>query len=216
MFFCPLSFAFAQRQLSGTVLDKRDSKPVAGASVSIGLETLKTAQDGTFTIGNAPERGRVTLSVSAPGYQSLVLTVKDFENGLYFLDASAAEDDFPVFELDGDEEMGYGGQTVSGLATSSEDVFDRNAGYNLSFSYFRPRGYDNQNSSVYINGALMNDPENGLLVGMGRIERCHPEQRDGQRPEAEQFQFRQCGRCREHRHAGFIHAQAAQVHLFAQ
>ena len=161
LFFCTLSFAFAQRQVSGTVLDRRDSKPIVGATVSIGLENLKTAQDGTFTIDNAPAKGKITLSVSAPGYQSMVVTVKDFENALYYLDVSAVEDDFPVFELDGDEEMGYGGQTVSGLETSSEDVFDRNAGYNLSFSYFRPRGYDNQNSSVYINGALMNDPENG-------------------------------------------------------
>lgn len=56
--------------------------------------------------------------------------------------------------------MGYSGQAVAGLI-HSDDIFDRNAGYNLSFSYFRPRGYDNENNTVYVNGALMNDPENG-------------------------------------------------------
>jgi hypothetical protein len=64
-------------------------------------------------------------------------------------------------ELDADEDVGYSGQAVSGLFLNSQDVFDRNIGFALSSFFFKTRGYDNNNNSVYVNGALMNDAENG-------------------------------------------------------
>lgn len=164
---CLVSFSMAQREVSGTVLEKRTKNPIANAQVSAGTERTKVRQDGTFTLGNVPEKGKVSLTVSAPGYKSEVVNVKDFSGGTYYLEESqgvSADEAASFLELDGDEDMGYGGQAVAGLQTQSEDIFDKAAGYNLGFAYFRVRGYDNENNSVYINGALMNDPENGRPV----------------------------------------------------
>lgn len=165
--FCLLSFSSAQqRQISGTVLEKRTKEPIPSARISAGTEQVKVSQDGTFTLENVPEKGKISITVSAPGYKSEILNVKEFNNGTYYLEEAQATGagDASTLELDGDEDMGYGGQAVAGLQTQSEDIFDKSVGYNLGFAYFRPRGYDNENNTVYINGALMNDPENGRAV----------------------------------------------------
>ncbi|MDR1975054.1 MAG: outer membrane beta-barrel family protein [Bacteroidales bacterium] len=70
-------------------------------------------------------------------------------------------DDIVLSELDADEDVGYGGQAVSSLFLNSQDVFDRNIGYALSPFFFKTRGYDNNDNSVYINGVIMNDAETG-------------------------------------------------------
>ena len=162
-FFCLVSLSVAQRQISGTILEKRTKEPIPNAQVSVGTERVSVAEDGSFLIGNVPESGKISLTVTAPGHKSEVINVKDFSGGIYYLEEAQAISTGDVFssELDGDETMGYGGQAVAGLQTQSEDIFDRSAGYNLGFAYFRPRGYDNENNTVYINGALMNDAENG-------------------------------------------------------
>lgn len=162
-FFCLVSFSMAQRQISGTVLEKSTKNPIPNAQVSVGSERVRVQQDGTFLLGNVPENGKVTLTVSAPGYKSEIINVRNFNGEVYYLKEAqgVTTDDLSSSEIDGDEDMGYGGQAVAGLQTQSEDIFDRASGYNLGFAYFRARGYDNENNTVYINGALMNDPENG-------------------------------------------------------
>ncbi|MDE5608807.1 MAG: carboxypeptidase regulatory-like domain-containing protein [Bacteroidales bacterium] len=155
--------AFAQRHVNGIVTDGNSNKPIAGATVSSGSESVRTAADGSFFLGNLPDKGKITLSISAANYESGVFNVRDLEGGQYKLKESAntPASDNASLELDSDEDMGYGGQTVAGLQTQSQDVFDRNAGYNLGFAYFKARGYDNRYNNVYVNGALMNDPESG-------------------------------------------------------
>ena len=44
---------------------------------------------------------------------------------------------------------------------STSDVFVKTAGISLGAAYFRIRGYDSDNSSVYMSGVQVNDPENG-------------------------------------------------------
>ncbi|MHC1707792.1 MAG: TonB-dependent receptor [Bacteroidales bacterium] len=53
------------------------------------------------------------------------------------------------------------GQYISGLLHSTGDIFVSTAGYTLGSAYFRIRGYEGWNSAVYMNGILVNDPENG-------------------------------------------------------
>lgn len=164
--FCLMPFSMAQRQISGTVLGKKSQTPLSNARISTGNESVSIHPDGTFILKNIPDKGRVSITISAPGHKTETFNVKDFEGGVYVLEegASAPVMDMGVLELDGDEDMGYGGQAVAGLQTQSSDVFDKAAGYNLGFAYFRARGYDNENNTVFINGALMNDPENGRAV----------------------------------------------------
>ncbi|MDD2634983.1 MAG: TonB-dependent receptor plug domain-containing protein [Bacteroidales bacterium] len=52
-------------------------------------------------------------------------------------------------------------QDISGLLSSSTDVFVNTAGYTFGQARFRIRGYDNRNTFVLINGIYVNDAETG-------------------------------------------------------
>ncbi|MDD3859732.1 MAG: TonB-dependent receptor plug domain-containing protein [Bacteroidales bacterium] len=60
-------------------------------------------------------------------------------------------------ELDGDNQS----QDISGLLQSSQDIFTNTAGYTFGQARFRIRGYDNQNTTVLMNGIYVNDAETG-------------------------------------------------------
>lgn len=53
------------------------------------------------------------------------------------------------------------GQYISGLLHSTGDIFVSTAGYTLGQAYFRIRGYEGWNSSIFMSGITVNDPENG-------------------------------------------------------
>ncbi|NTW33145.1 MAG: TonB-dependent receptor plug domain-containing protein [Bacteroidetes bacterium] len=81
-------------------------------------------------------------------------TVSDSTNN-----ANSGVAEVSVSALDFDDENK--GQNVSGLLHSGTDVFINTASYTLSAAYFRMRGYDSDDASVYMNGITVNDPENG-------------------------------------------------------
>lgn len=60
-------------------------------------------------------------------------------------------------QLEGDNQS----QDISGLLQSSEDIFVNTAGYTFGQGRFKIRGYDNQNSTVLMNGIYVNDAETG-------------------------------------------------------
>ncbi len=61
-------------------------------------------------------------------------------------------------ELDQDEGTSF---NVSGLLSASKDAFLNAAAYDFSSTFFRPRGMDNANGKVLINGIEMNKQYNG-------------------------------------------------------
>lgn len=62
-----------------------------------------------------------------------------------------------VTDIEGDEQT----HDISGLLQGSNDVFMSTAGFTFGTARFRVRGYDSENSTVMINGVVMNDPETG-------------------------------------------------------
>lgn len=60
-------------------------------------------------------------------------------------------------DFDGDDEM----HDISGLLQGSRDIFMSTAGFTFGSARFRVRGYESENSSVLINGVIVNDPETG-------------------------------------------------------
>lgn len=68
----------------------------------------------------------------------------------------------PIITLtDSDLDTDNQSQDISGILTSSKDVYVNTAGYTFGQARFRIRGYDNQNSYVLINGIYVNDAETG-------------------------------------------------------
>ncbi len=69
--------------------------------------------------------------------------------------------DLPVITLTDSDFDDNESQDISGLLSSSTDVFVNTAGYTFGQARFRIRGYDNRNTSVLINGIYVNDAETG-------------------------------------------------------
>lgn len=76
------------------------------------------------------------------------------------------ETEWPVFSA---EDMGlfedamedFDRQQIGSVLQARKNLFLNTAAYQFSSTFFRLRGLDNSNQSVYINGILMNEPASG-------------------------------------------------------
>ncbi|MEI6820926.1 MAG: carboxypeptidase-like regulatory domain-containing protein [Bacteroidota bacterium] len=157
-----------QGKVSGIIIDPSTEKAIP--QVVVQLNELKTTTDanGYFEISNVPY-GERTLLVNAIGFETytLIIKVNSASNNLKIsLTPVASEEgerkgisevNLSTLDLEDDNK----GQSVSGLLHSSGDVFTSTASYVFGQEYFRTRGYDSDNSSVYMSGINVNDAENG-------------------------------------------------------
>lgn len=158
---------YAQQTLiKGSVKDAVSFQPIL--NVSIALEgtnlSLLTDVQGEFIFASNIPLGEQVLKISKPGYttkrfpiivnEGLVVDISDI---ILERDLSQSQDLFTITlsddELDNDAS---GADNISGLLSSSLDVFQRTAAFEFSQSFFRLRGLDSENGSVLINGISMN------------------------------------------------------------
>jgi hypothetical protein len=160
-----------QTTIKGSVKDATSFEPISGVTITI-EETQQTAltnDSGEFVFSNNVPLGEQVLRISKEGYvakrypivvnegqtvnitdMSLDIDISD-SNGLFTITLS---DD----ELNDDT---TGADNISGLLSSSKDLFQRTAAFEFSSSFFRVRGLDSDNGSVLINGIEMNKVYNG-------------------------------------------------------
>lgn len=165
---------FAQEAIvKGRVVDTHSTEVILDVSISIQASIFSTVTnaEGLFNItgANLPQ-GEQVLLVTKDGYLSQRIRIT-IQNGttinlnpiLLELDLTAVEAQIGVIslsdnELDQDEGTSV---NVSGLLSASRDVFLRAAAFDFSATFFRPRGLDNANGKVLINGIEMNKQYNG-------------------------------------------------------
>jgi len=161
---------YAQAQVatvSGSLTDV-EGKPLAGASVTIGIQHVTSNTEGKFAVSGI-SFGKTDVIIELDGYESKTMSVDinsaDMSIGMVQMKANGLDKSMTnqpettVSSLESDDEIKD--QYVAGLLHSSNDVFVSIAGYTLSAGYFRPRGYDNEYSEVMIGGLSLNDPETG-------------------------------------------------------
>lgn len=113
--------------------------------------------------------GEQVLKISKAGYTTKrfpIIVYKgqtvDISDMTLERDISQSQDLFTITlsddELDNDTS---GADNITGLLSSSLDVFQRTAAFEFSQSFFRLRGLDSENGSVLINGISMNKLFNG-------------------------------------------------------
>lgn len=170
-FLCFACVSFAQTLVKGSVNNAVSFDPLINVLVVIEQSTLSTKTDasGRFSFFNNIPLGEQMLRISKPGFitKRFPIIVNEGET-VNISDMSLEADNAQVDnlftitlsddELDGDQ-SGYG--NISGLLSSSLDVFQRTAAFEFSSSFFRVRGLDSDNSSVLINGIEMNKLYNG-------------------------------------------------------
>ena len=165
----------AQTQIQGTVIDAITSEPLPDVTLSLENTLEETATDGSgvFFLGVAAEDGgEQILLIVKDGFISkrlpLVINIGEninLEAIALELDISAEQQQISLISLsDNDinsQDDDLGNFNVSGLLSAGRDVFLSAAAFDWSATFFRPRGLDNANAKLLINGIEMNKQFNG-------------------------------------------------------
>lgn len=169
--FCAFYTTFAQTVVKGSVKDAITNEPLPDVTITIEETQQSTQTDalGEFSFTDKVPLGEQVLRLSKIGFVTkrypIVVneeSIVDITNMTLEIDPSDTTDAF-VISLTDDELNNDDGFTdnISGLLQSSRDVFLNAAAFDFSSTFFRPRGLDNANGKVLINGLEMNKQFNG-------------------------------------------------------
>jgi hypothetical protein len=166
-----LSSYAQQTQITGSVKDavSNDFLPNVTITIEETNQTTKTDANGTFRFTQNVPLGEQVLKLTKPGYLTARFPIVvnegktlDISDMFMQIDVSDTPDLFSISlsddELNDDD---VGADNISGLLSSSMDVFQRTAAFEFSSSFFRMRGLDSDNGSILINGIEMNKVYNG-------------------------------------------------------
>ena len=160
-----------QTVIKGSVKDAVNNQPIPEVTVTIEetLQVTKTDSKGEFSFTANVPLGEQILKISKDGYttkrypivvnegQTVNITDMTLE-----IDISDVVDLFTISLSDDELDDDTGASdNISGLLSSSRDLFQRTAAFEFSSSFFRVRGLDSDNGSVLINGIEMNKLYNG-------------------------------------------------------
>ncbi|CAM3323531.1 carboxypeptidase-like regulatory domain-containing protein [Aequorivita lipolytica] len=166
--------SFAQEVIvKGRVLETNSYEPIPDVEMNIHTTIFNTVTNALgefyFLQENLPQ-GQQILVVSKSGYITLKLPIIirddvpiNLDPILMTIDLSEVEQQIGVIslsdnELNDDEGTSY---NISGLLQASDDAFLNAAAYDFSATFFNPRGFDNANGKVLINGIEMNKQYDG-------------------------------------------------------
>lgn len=166
-FFC--SFA-QQTVVKGSVNDLSSNQPLVGVVVSFEGALLSTETDvlGEFVFSSNIPFGEQVLRLTKEGYllarypivvnEGKTLDIQDMGMSI-----DTSFDDLFTITLSDDElnDDTSGADNISGLLSSSQDVFQRAAAFEFSASFFRVRGLNSDNGNVLMNGIEMNKVYDG-------------------------------------------------------
>lgn len=169
--FMPVVVLYAQTgTVTGNVTDAEKGSPLPSVQVRIGTQQTITKSDGTFELQRI-DLGDAVIDFSLSGYEDVTLSIKveEYANvGNVKMKPAPASDlnsglaEINLSSVDSDDDSKA--QNVSGLLSSSNDVFVSAASYSFSSAYFRMRGYDADLSSTYIANSPISDAETGRTL----------------------------------------------------
>ena len=162
-----------QTQVTGTVIDGFTEKALPEVSVLLeGTNAVTTTNaQGVFVLDQKIPLGEQILMLSKNGYvtKRMPLTIdagSKLRLGDINLEVDVAQEQRSISlitlndnDLNGDNDDGRA--LVSGLLSAGRDVFSSAASFDWSATFFRPRGLDNADGKVLINGVEMNKQFNG-------------------------------------------------------
>ncbi len=164
---------FAQETIvKGSVLDAATGKPIPDVTITIEetSQITTTNVNGEFQFTVILPLGEQVLKIEKIGYVAkrypIVINegkTVDISGMTLEFDNSDKKDSFIISISDDELNSEDDGLTdnISGLLQASIDVFLNAAAFDFSATFFRPRGLDNANGKVLINGIEMNKQFNG-------------------------------------------------------
>jgi hypothetical protein len=163
-------FSMFSVQAQQTLIDAVSFEPIPNVTITIEetQQTVQTNELGEFEYSTNVPLGEQVLNISKEGYtvkrypivvnEGQTVNITDMT-----LEVDVSDEDLFTITLSDDEldDDTSGADNISGLLSSSLDVFQRTAAFEFSSSFFRVRGLDSDNGSVLINGIEMNKLFNG-------------------------------------------------------
>ena len=157
--------------IKGRLLETETDAPVSDAEVTVvGLDRHDlTDEEGFFEIKDIPY-GMYRLIMNREGYDVAELSITIDKPSINLEPVRVRKktletegwSDLSTITLDLEDENKD--QNISGLLRASEDIFVSTAGYTFGNMFFRPRGYDSENTDVMINGYEPENRENGRII----------------------------------------------------
>ena len=157
--------------VKGSVLDGITGEPIPDVTITIEetSQTATTNASGEFSFTTKVPLGEQVLKVEKLNYVTKRYPIVvnegktvDISGMTLDFDPGSESDQFTI-TLSDDElnDDTSGADNISGLLSSSLDIFQRTAAFEFSSSFFRVRGLDSDNGSILINGIEMNKLYNG-------------------------------------------------------
>ena len=165
--------SFAQQTIvKGSILDGTTSEPIPDVTITIEEtgQIKKTDANGKFSFTVNVPLGEQVLKVEKVGYVTKRYPIivnegqaVDISGMTLEFDSNDKKDLFIISISDDNLNSEDDGLTdnISGLLQASRDVFLSAAAFDFSATFFRPKGLDNANGKVLINGVEMNKQFNG-------------------------------------------------------
>lgn len=163
----------AQTSIKGTVIDRITTEKIVGATVFLEgtSQTTETDVNGAFVLTQTPVGDQI-LSISKTGYVTRRFPVVinegqtlDLEEVTLDVDVAKEQELNGLISLSDNDLNGegddIGGLNVSGLLSAGRDTYLSAAAFDWSSTFFRPRGLDNANGKLLINGIEMNKQFSG-------------------------------------------------------
>ncbi|WP_298756063.1 TonB-dependent receptor [uncultured Psychroserpens sp.] len=180
--------SFAQDTIvKGSVLDGTTGEPIPDVTITIEetSQSVKTDANGEFQFKTIVPLGEQVLRVEKVGYVTKRYPIVvnegqtvDISGMTLDYDSSDKTDLFIISISDDNLNSEDDGLTdnISGLLQASRDQFLSAAAFDFSATFFRPRGLDNANGKVLINGIEMNKqftgrPQWGNWGGLNDVQR---------------------------------------------
>lgn len=185
---CLSASAIAQlTSVKGTVRDATTGEPIPDVTVSIEQTQITTRTNalGEFILTDNLPLGEQILKVEMIDYSTKRFPIVINEGAIVDLDGimldynPSDKTDMFIIAISDDNLLGDDNglvDNISGLLQSSRDVFLNAAAFDFSATFFRPRGLDNANGKVLINGIEMNKqfdgrPQWGNWGGLNDVQR---------------------------------------------
>ncbi|MEE9437740.1 MAG: TonB-dependent receptor [Saprospiraceae bacterium] len=159
------------QNVTGKILTQNGT-PQIGATVLLGDFQSLTNASGIFKFYEVPA-GKYTLIVeweeSSFTREGTVVSESITDLGIINITANKGElkSDIAIISINDDDIGGStddGGQEYSSLLNAGRDPFSQAAAYNFSGGRFYPRGYNNEDRLLYLNGFAVNDLDDGRVL----------------------------------------------------
>ncbi|MBK8628200.1 MAG: carboxypeptidase-like regulatory domain-containing protein [Saprospiraceae bacterium] len=160
------------QSISGKLLDTQTQTPQAGVQLLIENTDLQTFTNGagSFKFENV-KSGTYNILAKYNNQLFIVSTLShdgkkdlDLGNLNFTAPTTFVADDISVVDVSDLAGMEAENDNFSSALSAGRDPFVNATTFNLSAGRFRPRGYFNEDSEMFMNGMVMNDQDDGRVL----------------------------------------------------